>query len=68
MRFKVYIGNYIGSTYGGNGHRIKENFFDTDEFDKFVNIVNKKRKNRLYTTINLMMKISILIDIIFLFG
>ena len=45
MRFKVYIGNYIGSTYGGNGHRIEENFYNTSTFNNFVNnIVDKKDK------------------------
>lgn len=45
MKFKVYIGNYIGSTYGANGHRIEENFYNTSTFNNFVNnIVDRKNK------------------------
>ena len=45
MRFKVYIGNYIGSTYGANGHRIEENFYNIATFNSFVNnIVDRKDK------------------------
>ena len=44
MRFKVYIGNYIGRTYGGNGHRIEENFNDTYTFNRFKSLINKMDK------------------------
>lgn len=44
MRFKVYIENYMGSNYGGNGHRIEENFNDTYTFNRFKSLINKMDK------------------------
>lgn len=44
MRFKAYIGNYIGREYGAIGHLNEENFCDTDIYNNFVKVIKKKNK------------------------